>query len=327
MEPFDLDRLRPGSRGSFGLPVMRLPDGNDLWLPVLAAAGAHDGPTLAVLAGVHGDEYEGIRAIPEAFRSVDMRELRGRLVMVPVCNVPAFRTATRSSPIDGLNLARVFPGDPHGTVTQRIAHVLTERVIAPASLLVDLHSAGIAYSMPTLVGYPYADTPHAQASRAAAQAFGCDVLWGHPPDPNAGGRSISAAEQRGVPWIYTEAAGGGRARPEDVACYRDGVLNVMRHLGMLPGQPEARPPRVHLRGAGNTDDPIRVASSGYFVAHVELLEPVRAGQEIGAVLDLAGETVERIYAHADGRAVMIRGLPVIHAGEGAFLLSGDMPEA
>jgi predicted deacylase len=327
MELFDLDRLRPSSRGSFALPIMRLPDGGDLWLPVLAAAGAHDGPTLAVLAGVHGDEYEGIRAIPEVFRSLDPAELRGRLIMVPVCNVPAFRTATRANPIDGLNLARVFPGDPRGTVTQRIAHALTERVIAPASLLVDLHSAGVAYTMPTLVGYPYAETPLAQASRAAALAFGCDVLWGHPPNPEAGGRSISAAEQLGVPWIYTEAAGGGRALPEDVACYRAGVLNVMRHLGMLPGQPETRPPRVHLRGAGNTDDPIRADSSGYFVSHVQLLEPVRAGQVIGAVLDLAGETIERIRAHTDGRVVMIRGLPAIHAGEGAFLLSGEMPEA
>ena len=93
---------------------------------MLAAAGHGDGPTLAVLAGVHGDEYEGIRAIPRIFRALDQADLRGRLIAVPVCNVPAYRTATRSSPIDGLNLARVFPGDPRGTVTQRIAHVVTE---------------------------------------------------------------------------------------------------------------------------------------------------------------------------------------------------------
>jgi predicted deacylase len=303
---------------------MRLPDGNDLRLPVLAAAGPSDGPTLAVLAGVHGDEYEGIRAIPEVFRSPELAELRGRLIMVPVCNVLAFRAATRSSPIDGMNLARVFPGDPHGTVTQRIAYALTAQVIAPASLLIDLHSAGIAYTMPTLVGYPYAETAHARASRAAALAFGCDVLWAHPPDPNAGGRSISAAEQLGVPWIYTEAAGGGRAAPADVACYVAGVLNIMRHLEMLPGRPETGPPRFHLLGAGNTDDPIRADTSGYFVSHVELLDLVRVGQVIGEVLDLSGETIEEIRAHVEGRVVMIRGLPAIHAGEGAFLLSGEM---
>jgi predicted deacylase len=324
MELFDLDRLRPGTHGTFGLPVMRLPDGNDLWLPVLATAGATDGPTLTVLAGVHGDEYEGIRAIPQVFRAIDTTELRGRLIMVPVCNVPAFRTATRSSPIDGLNLARVFPGDPQGTVTQRIAHVLTEQVIAPSQLLIDLHSAGVAYSMPTLVGYPFADTPLAQAARAAAMAFGCDVLWGHPPDPTATGRSISAAEERGVPWIYTEAAGGGRALPEDVACYANGVLNVMRHMGMLPGEPDVQQPRYHLLGSGNTDTPIRVESSGYFVADVALLDAVTTGQAVGRVLDLAGETIEEINAHTDGRVAMLRGLPIIHAGEGAVLLTGEL---
>ncbi len=324
MERFDLDRLRPGSRDSFALPVMRLPDGNDLWLPVLAAAGLADGPTLAVLAGVHGDEYEGIRAIPQIFRALDLAQLRGRLIMVPICNIPAYRTSTRSSPIDGLNLARVFPGDAHGTVTQRIAHVLTEQVIAPSSLLIDLHSAGVAYSMPTLVGYPHADTPHGRASRAAALAFGCDVLWGHPPDPTAGGRTISAAEALGIPWIYTEAAGGGRTLPKDVECYRSGVLNAMRHLGMLPGQPEIQPLRCHLLGAGNTDAPIRVDTSGYFVSEVDLLATVTAGQAIGYVLDFAGEPLETIRAHADGRVVMIRGIPAVHAGDGVFLLSGEL---
>jgi predicted deacylase len=104
------------------------------------------------------------------------------------------------------------------------------------------------------------------------------------------------------------------------------VLNVMRHLAMLPGAPETRPLRCHLLGAGNTDDPIRVDASGYFVAHVGLLEAVRAGQVIGEVLDFAGETLEEIRAHVDGRVVMMRGLPLIHAGEGAFLLTGEMPD-
>ena len=82
MEQFDLSRLRPGSRGAFALPVMHSPEGNELWLPVLAAAGPADGPTLAVLAGVHGDEYEGIRAIPQIFRALDLIQLRGRLLEV-----------------------------------------------------------------------------------------------------------------------------------------------------------------------------------------------------------------------------------------------------
>jgi predicted deacylase len=209
-------------------------------------------------------------------------------------------------------------------VTQRIAHVLTEQVIAPANLLIDLHSAGVTYTMPTLVGYSDADTPLGKTSRDAALAFGCDVVWGHPPDPTATGRSISAAEALDIPWIYTEAAGGGRTVPEDVACYTTGVLNVMRWLGMLPGQPDTRPLRCHLLGAGNTDASIRVNTSGYFVSNVDMLEPVTVGQIIGHVLDFAGEPLEDIRAHRNGRVAMMRGLPAIHAGEGAFLLSGEL---
>ncbi len=257
-------------------------------LTVLATVGATDGPTLAVLAGVHGDEYEGIRAIPQVFRAIDPAELRGRLIMVPVCNVPAFRTATRSSPIDGLNLARVFPGDPQGTVTQRIAHVLTERVIGPSQLLIDLHSAGVAYSMPHAGRLPLRRYAAGAGRARGGHGLRLRCAVGPPARPDRDRALDLGGRAAGHPWIYTEAAGGGRALPEDVACYANGVLNVMRHMGMLPGQPEAQPPRYHLLGSGNTDTPIRVESSGYFVADVAMLDAVTAGQTVGRVLDLAG---------------------------------------
>ena len=65
-------------------------------------------------AAVHGDEYEGVEAIPQIYARVSPAELQGTLLLVPVCNVPAYETSQRSSPVDGLNLARVFPGDANG---------------------------------------------------------------------------------------------------------------------------------------------------------------------------------------------------------------------
>jgi uncharacterized protein len=324
MRPPDFDRnsLQPGTRGYHALPVTRMPDGDGLWLPVLTVTGRLEGPTLALLAGVHGDEYEGIRAIPQALRSLDPEAVRGGVVAVPVCNVPAFQEARRLSPVDGLNLARVFPGDPGGTVTERIADVLTREIIAPADLLVDLHSAGITYSMPTLVGYACEPTSLGRASRKAALAFGCEVVWGHPPDPSATGRTVSAAALHAVPWIYTEAPGAGRTRAEDVACFERGIRNVMCLLGMLGGQPETSPVRHHLLGFGNLDRPIRAGVSGYFAAEVDLLQAVVPGQVLGRIIDFAGETLEEIRADRDGCVVMMRGLPMIHSGDGAFLLTG-----
>lgn len=321
---FSLDNLSRGSRHRLALPVGRLPGGTELELPVLVAEGRETGPTLALLAGVHGDEYEGIRAIPELLRELDMSELVGRVIAVPICNVPAYQSATRCSPIDGLNLARVFPGRADGTLTERIAHVVTEQVIAHADFLIDLHSAGIQYTMPTLVGYHADDTPLGQASSAAARAFGCEVLWGHPPDPTATGRTISAAIQLGVPWLYTEAPGAGRTRPEDVACFKRGVVNVMRHLEMLPGEPEIMPVRRHLLGSGNLDRPVVAGVSGYFVADVELLDEVEEGQPLARILDVDGETLEVLHSPRSGCVAMLRGLPMIHAGDGAALVTGTL---
>ncbi len=323
MDLFDLESLAPGTRGTYTLPVMTLPDGSPLSLTVLAAIGAHPGPTLTVLAGVHGDEYEGIRAIPQVFNTVDVSELHGRLIMVPICNPPAYHAVSRNNPIDGLNLARVFPGDPKGTVSQRLAHVITEKLIKPCSFLIDLHSSGMVGMMPTMVGYNYGDSPEAKASQAAAMAFGADVAWGHPLDPTATGRTISAALDLGIPWLYTEATGARRTRPEDVACYYNGVLNVMRHLGMLKEELNVQPPTYHLFGTGNTDMSVAVNSSGYFVAEVALLDYVTEGQVIGRVLDLVGNTIEELRAHKSGRIGLIRTLPPIHAGEGVVIIADD----
>src|SRR5690606_38798591 len=113
----------------------------------------------------------------QAFDAVDVAVLAGTLVMVPVCNLPAYEAGLRASPIDGVNLARVFPGRADGTVTERIAHILTERLFRHADFLLDLHSGGVAYDIPTLVGYLHDDGELGQRSLAAAQAFGSPVMW------------------------------------------------------------------------------------------------------------------------------------------------------
>ena len=118
---FDLDRVPTGTKAIFDLDVAPLTMGPMLQLPLLIARGANPGKTIVVLAGVHGDEYEGMWAARELFKSLDPAEMSGNVVSVPVCNPPAFAARNRESPLDGQNLARVFPGDSGGTMTERIA--------------------------------------------------------------------------------------------------------------------------------------------------------------------------------------------------------------
>ncbi len=229
---FDLDDLPRAGKQTAWLDIAGRPDGGILRLPLMTVIGADDGPTLLVLAGVHGDEYEGIAAIPQVFSATEPQDLRGRLVMVPVCNMPAYETAQRSSPIDGLNLARVFPGDVAGATTRQIAFWLCEKLLSKADFLLDLHTGGMACELPTLIGYAHDDGELGRASLAAAEAFGAPVMWGHPL-PMPPGRSLSVATDLGIPSLYTEAPGGGGCDPDIVACFRAGVFNLMKHWACL----------------------------------------------------------------------------------------------
>lgn len=318
---FSIPHLPRGQKQTGWLEVAGRADGSAWQLPFLYVTGQQPGPTLIVTAAVHGDEYEGVETIPLVFQQVQPAALRGTLVMVPVCNMPAYETVQRSSPIDGLNLARVFPGDANGTITQRIAYWIKEKLLAHADFYIDLHSGGVAATIPALIGYIRDAGKLGQASLAGAIAFGAPVLWGHPL-PIAPGRTVSAATDLGVPSLYTEAPGGGYAQPDDLACFTQGVLNVMKHLKMLDGAPQPRPMTHHLVGDGDLDSVIDADIAGYFRAEVELLTAVKAGQRLGIVQDFFGQVLQEVVADQDGIVILLRRIHRVNAGDGLVHITG-----
>ncbi|MFO0504812.1 MAG: succinylglutamate desuccinylase/aspartoacylase family protein [Acidobacteriota bacterium] len=284
-------------------------------IAAIAVRGAADGPTLLVSAGVHGDEYEGVRAIFETVEAIDAGALRGTLLTVPVLNYPAHRAVTRHHPADGANLARQFPGRADGTASERLAHAFTAEFLPRADFYLDLHSGGIRFAMPSMVGYEAADP----RGRAAAAAFGAPVIWGHPViEP---GRTISAARALGIPFLYTEARGAGRIHPDDLLMMRRGITNLLRHLGMLDGAPEIPAPPQRLHGIGNTDEGVYATASGFFMPSVALLDPVRAGQPIGRIVDELGEVLATPVAPADGIVGLLRELPPVDEGDVLLLVA------
>lgn len=310
----DLTKLQSGEKKTGWLYVAARPDGGAWRLPTLCVSGETEGPTLVVTAGVHGDEYEGVETIPRVFHHLDPGAMAGRFIAVPVCNLPAYETITRSSPIDGLNLARVFPGDAYGSITQRIARLITDHVLPLADFYIDLHSGGIGYDIPTLTGYIHNDEPLGKKSYEGARAFGAPVVWGHPS--LAPGRTLSAADDHGIPCLYTEAPGGGFARQDDVDCFFDGVLNVMKWMDILEGEPQPRQATHHLLGDGNLDESILSPTAGYFKPDVALLEEVETGQRLGTISDFFGEVVTEIYAKSDGVVIMLRRMHNVRVGDG-----------
>ena len=311
---FDPDSYERSRKYSLDLEV---PNHSDITIPVLLVRGANAGARLVVSAAVHGDEFEGVRAIFEVVEQIDPAEMSGDLLAAPVANPPAFWAGTRCSPLDGANLARVFPGSPDGGPTPAIAHTLAQALISKADFYLDLHSAGVACLMPTMAGYS-ANDPR---GRDAAECFGATVIWGHPDV--APGRTISFAHERGIPWLYTEARGAGRIHPEDLRTFRKGMLNLMRHLSILPGKVAAQTPIRHrLLGDGNIEAGLTCGVEGFFMPAVGLLEPVAKGQVLGRTVNPHGETIETFRATEAGVVALIRQFAVVKAGDAMFVVTG-----
>lgn len=270
------------------------------------------GSHVVILAGVHGDEDEGIvtaqRLIGRLGRDVET----GRVSIVPVANGPAAVAHTRTSPLDGENLARVFPGDPAGTPTHRIAAFLTE-LMTGADLLIDLHSAGARYELVPWCGYIESGDEIASRSRAAAQAFGFEILWPH-PHPPAPGRSIAVAHELGVPAIYGEAAGGGVLTEAIVSDYEQAVLRVLGSLAVTAPLP-LRDSVWLAAGHGDGDRGVLAGVAGRFVGAVALGSDVHAGDALARVLTDDGEEATVVRAPHDGRLVLLRRHPRVLADD------------
>lgn len=295
--------------------------GGSISMPVIWVRGAKPGPTLVCTAGVHGDEYEGVQTLLEVCSSLDAESMSGDLLAVPVVNPPAFWAGTRTSPLDGENLARVFPGSPQGAPSETLAWNLDQFFLSRASFYLDLHSGGMRYEMPSLVGYDASD----ERSRAAAEAFGSAVLWAHPNTPP--GRTVSAAKARGIPYLYTEARGAGRVHPSDLRLFRRGITNLLRHLSILPGEPEKTACQWHLFGDGDIDGGVHAYERGFLIPKVEILQQVREGDPLGVLTDLLGRNIETYRSPIDGVVALIHSCPLVAPREPVFLVTGLLPQA
>jgi predicted deacylase len=321
---FDWNQYERGTKGSSSLTFRVHPD-TDLTLPVLQITGEKEGPSLLVFASIHGDEYEGIDTILRLYNQLSPQDVIGRLVMLPTANPLAYRGGTRISPDDDVNLARAFPGNPEGSITQQLAYVLHHQFIAHADFLLDLHSGGTHYAVATMVGYYHDEHSElGQRSRAAAIAFGMDLLWAH--STIAAGRSISSAQSLGIPWLYTEAYGGRRIRQQDSDSFYTGSLRLMNHLKMLvaPDQWELGKSPASIQtiyGDGNFDASVVSEAEGFFIPRVKLMSEVHLGDLIGTIYALSGESLQEVRAYADGFLVMMVGTPIIKRGEPIYLLA------
>ena len=199
------------------------------------------GPTALLTGANHGDEYEGPVALQDLALNLKPADIAGRVIIVPAFNYPAFRAGHRNSPIDDGNMNRVFPGNPRGTVTEKIADYFQRTLLPEADIVVDIHSGGKTLEfVPLAAAHVLEDKTQQAACVAAMRAFNAPhsvILL----EIDNTGMYDTAVEESGKVFVSTELGGGGTTRASTVAIAKKGLANVLIHAGILNAEPVVEP--------------------------------------------------------------------------------------
>jgi len=285
-------------------------------VPALEITGRRDGPRLTVLAGVHGCEYAPMAALRSWAGALASRDLRGRVLAVPVLNLPAFRARSPFVvPEDGKNLNRSFPGKAEGSLAERLAYDTFTKIITGSDALIDMHAGDLVEALTPFALYDAGPAEERAASLATAYGLPYVIRQEPGPDRAVAGTTSAAAAGIGIPAIIAEAGGCGLVEPAAVAAHLRGLNAVLALLGMADVPPglagsNAGPP-TRLRQFVW----LRCQHEGWWEPSVQAGGKVAQGQVLGIVTSIDGtHTRQTITAPAEGVVMFVTTSPAVAAG-------------
>lgn len=311
---------RPGETGRGVLRVPPLGDpGYDI--PIVLVNGMRPGPTLALIAGLHGAEFASVVALQRLAKELSPGALAGRVVIVPLVNVAAFeRLVPHVNPVDGKNVNRLFPGDSVGTQSARAVHVLTTQVLARADYVIDYHGGDLDEDQrPYAYWLQTGDARRDSVTHDLLRAFGIDWIIRYAArglDVRTAHLLPTQALALGKPAISVDAGRAGTYTTEDLRLLVDGTYGVMARLGMIDRavRPPARP-LYFDRAVFVTSD-----HTGTFLPAVRRGEYVPAGGRLGVVTDAYGDTLQEVVAPESAVVLYLNATPSTTKGGSLFYL-------
>lgn len=328
-----LDFTQPGKQQGF----LQVPYSHNLggWanvmVPVTVIARGQ-GPTVLVLGGNHGDEYQGQIAAMKLARELQPEQVSGRIILIPSLNLPAARAATRLSPLDGMNMNRAFPGQPDGAVTSQIAHYLTSVLFPLSDVVIDIHSGGRSMEfIPCSHMHLVADRAQRARMFAAMLAWNSDFAFLYADIAGTGLLPVEAENQGKL--VVTTEMGGSEAIPARVhRITQSGLRNVLIHVGALKGREQTRAslglPPVILTQALRREDYLLAPESGIFEIALDLGTKVKPGATVGYIhhLERPDRAPELVVAQTAGHLVCMRAPCLTQQGDCVAVIAKQVTE-
>lgn len=298
------------------------------WIPIpVVSIRNGDGPTVLLMSGNHGDEYEGQIALSKLCLELKAQEIEGQLIILTMANFPAAVAGLRTSPIDDGNLNRSFPGDPHGSPTQMMAHYIEEVLMPSCDYSIDLHSGGTSlFYPPTLLRGQGHTLGEAKQLEMIQAAFDLPFTWifkgGGGPKTTAR-TSMGAAGRKGVVSVMTELGGGGSVTPEILKQTERGIRRVLHSLGMLQKYEMDAPNGTReLNVAGS----IYAYDSGLFEPYKDIGENLSQDDLVAAIHhpDEPWREPTFVRSQYDGMVLCKRHLGQVERGDALYQVAKDV---
>jgi predicted deacylase len=300
--------IKPGETTRIELDMPPLYTATNMSIPVYVKRGKKPGPTLFVSAAIHGDELNGIEIVGRLIRSRSINTLRGTLIAVPMVNVYGVANQSRYLP-DRRDLNRSFPGSQKGSLAGRLANLFFKEIICKSDVGIDLHTGAIHRSNLPQIRANLDD----QEVLAMAQAFGVPVLLN--ADLRDGSMRQVASEE-GVKILLYEAGQALRYDEFSIRAGVKGIINTMRHLGML-NQRRSKGPAIEpfiARASGW----IRAPESGLVTHIAQLGDHVTQGDILATIADPYGGFLASITCPVEGVVIGKQNIPLAQEGEAIY---------
>ena len=290
------------------------------------------GPTLLLIGGSHGGEYEGPVALNKLIQRLQPAEVQGRVIILPALNLPAVLAGNRLSPIDSKDMNRVFPGRATGTVTEIIAHYVHEAILPLCDAVVDLHSGGYSLDLAPYISMHYLDDPQQMAAtRAALEAFQAPYAL-IMEEFSGEGLLDYAVERMGKTFLCAELGGAGRLSADTLHHAEVGVDNLLKHFDMVEGKIESCSdrglPPMRIMEVPDPENYHAVLTAGIYESLLEIGDRVASGEPLGRVhtLQYPDRAPVPVVARRTGILLGRRGPGFVEVGDTVALVGREKAE-
>lgn len=299
--------IKPGKGASVTLEVAKLHTNTPIQIPVIVQHARKEGPTLLLLAGLHGDEVNGTEVVRRMIKKGWHKPNHGTVICIPVFNIFGFLNLSREFP-DGRDLNRSFPGTKNGSLASQFAYIFMKDIAPLVDVIIDYHTgASQRNNYPqTRCDFRYEET------KRLCEVFGAPF--------NLDSKLIKKSIRHSVTKIgkqYILFEGGKSNRIDDFVIDEaiEGTKRIMTELGIRYFETE---PTNRETIEINESKWIRASSSGVLNLRIKNGQLVDRGTILATIADPYGKFERSVKAPYSGYIFNVNETPLVNKGDALF---------